>query len=535
MTSPLRISPDARIVTVAEMQAIERSADAAGHSYAAMMERAGAAVAAEILARHAPLLPRPLLLVGPGNNGGDGLVCARHLKEAGADVRVLLWKRRTDAGGDYEQHYAKALRLGVEFASAEEDPGFARLRAWLGEADVVVDALLGTGANRPIEGTLAGLLDAVRAARPAQREPPLLRFVAVDCPSGLDCDSGAADPHSLPADLTVTFAHAKAGHYRFPGAALCGTLLVADIGIPPAQSESVRTFVLTREAVRAWLPARPAASHKGTFGKLMAAAGSVNYPGAASLCLGAAGRVGAGLVTGAVPESIWPVVAAQRPEPTWLPLPAQEGALEAAAAPRLLRALAGYDALLLGCGLTQTPQTVAFVQTLFTEARASQELPPTLIDADGLNCLAQIDGWPALLPAHTVLTPHPAELARLVRRPPAEVTAAHWEVARAAAQTWQAVVLAKGPYTVIAAPAGDLAVLPVATPALATAGTGDVLSGALAGLLAQGLDPFRAACAAAWLHGQAGLLCAAEIGNAGVVAGDLLARLPRAWQQTLTG
>lgn len=517
----------ARLVSVAEMQAIERAADAGGHSYAAMMEQAGAATARAVLDRLGPLAA--LVLVGPGNNGGDGLVCARVLHEAGCPVRVYLWKRRTEAGEDYEGHFARAAALGIESARADADPGFATLRAWLAQASSVIDALLGTGANRPIGGDLAALLEALHAHLAACPDDGRPAVVAVDCPSGLNCDTGAADPLTPAADLTVTFAYAKQGHYRFPGAGLVGDLVVADIGTDAALGEHLRTFVLDGEMLAPLLPRRPAVSHKGTFGKLMVAGGSVNYPGAVSLNLAAAGRVGAGLVTGAVPAPVWPVAAARLADPTWVVLPAEGGNVAGEAADVLGGSLGGYDALLLGCGLTQQPGAVAFVAGVL-----GGDLPPTVLDADGLNCWARLESRPPL-PAQAVLTPHPAEMARLCRTTVADVQAHAWETARTQAAAWNAVVLLKGPYTVIAAPGGGLAVLPVATPALATAGSGDVLAGTVGGLLAQGVEPFAAACLGAWLHGAAGRLCEAEIGPAGVVAADLIERLPRVMAALRTG
>jgi len=521
MPLPFAVPPHAHLLRVSHMQALERAADAAGHSFAAMIEQAGAAVAREIVQRHAPLIPRPLILAGPGNNGGDGLVCGRHLLEAGVRPRIYLWKRSTDPIDDPDGHLARLAAKRVDIARCEDDPDLAQLSAWLEEADILVDALLGTGSNRPIGGELAALLDRCRAALEAM---PHLRVCAVDCPSGLNCDTGAVDPHTLPADFTVTFAAARWGHYTFPGAERCGQVRVADIGIAPTLYPEVGAFVLGAALLAPLLPLRMNASHKGSFGKLMAAVGSVPYAGAAALSLGAAARVGAGLVTGAIPEPVWPVLAAQLREPTWLPLPATGGSFNAEGAGSLRDAAQGYDALLLGCGLTQTESAIAFVTALLK----GPELPPLLIDADGLNCLAHMPNWYASLPARCVLTPHPAEFARLLDRPLSDVTAQRWELALEAAARWQVVVLAKGPYTVIADPEGRLAVLPVATPALATAGTGDVLSGAITGLMAQGVAPFAAACLGAWLHGAAGLLCEEEIGRAGVVAGDVLARLPQA-------
>ena len=517
------IGDGAKIVSVAEMQAIEQAADAAGHGYAAMMEQAGHAVADVIAHRFGTTMPTVLVLAGPGNNGGDGLVCARHLHEAGFTVRVYLWKRAVDTLHDTGGHFAHLEALGVATAHNDDDPDLTTLRQWLDAAGILVDALLGTGANRPIGGALAEILTQARARAAAAP----LTVVAVDCPSGLNCDSGALDPQTLPADVTVTFAYAKHGHYKFPGAGAVGTLLVADIGTDPALARDVATFVLDEAQIRAWLPRRDADSHKGTFGKVMLAVGSRNFPGAAYLSTAAAGRVGAGLVTGAVAEPIWPLVAGRLAEPTWLPLPTgtgdAAGAIAAEAAAVVQERLAGYDALVLGCGLGTAATTREFVKALLHAGT----FPATIIDADGLNNLSRLPAWPRLLPPQTVLTPHPAELARLCDLSVTDVVARRWTLAREKAAAWNTVVLAKGPYTVIAAPDGKLAVLPVATPALATAGTGDVLAGIIGGLLAQGLTPFRAACVGAWLHGKAGERCAAEIGRAGVLASDLLPRLPQ--------
>ncbi|MCX6048791.1 MAG: NAD(P)H-hydrate dehydratase [Chloroflexi bacterium] len=521
-SSSFSIPNELKLVSVAEMQAIEKAADAAGHSYATMMETAGQACADFVLA-HVAAAHTVLVLVGPGNNGGDGLVCARYLQQAGTAVRVYLWKRQTAPAHDYEQHFAKLTALGVTTLHADEDPDFQQLRAWLAGTIIVVDALLGTGSNRQITGQLAELLATVRTAQVAQ---PTMVIVAVDCASGLHCDTGAVDPHTLAADFTVTFAYAKLGHYQFPGVTVTGALTVADIGTAPALADNVRTFLLTAELVRQFLPARPNVSHKGTFGKLMAAVGSVNYPGAAYLSCAAAGRVGAGLITGAVVQPVWGVVAGKLAEPTWEILPTGEGpeagVIGAAAAEVLGAALKGYSTLVMGCGMGQKATTQQFVQALLEKFT----LPPTLIDADGLNCLAKLDNWPQLLPEPCVLTPHPAELSRLCDLSMDEVAAQRWQLARQKAADWQVVLLAKGPYTVVAEPGGLLAVLPVATPALATAGTGDVLSGTIGGLLAQGVEPFAAACLGAWLHGAAGQQCQQAIGPAGVIASDLLLHLP---------
>ena len=483
---------------------IEAAADAADHSYGVMMEMAGQACA-RILGERFPAARSILILVGLGNNGGDGLVCARALYYVGVAVRVYLWKRRTDPAGD------------MEIIHADDDADWQTLHSWADDADLVVDALLGTGNNRSIIGELAELLQIVQRAQLAQT-------VAVDCPSGLNCDTGMLDPQTLAADLTITFGYAKVGHYQFPGAESVGELVVADIGLTSELAADVQTFVLTEKWVGESLPDRSTNSHKGTFGKAMIVAGCTNYAGAAFLACSAAARSGAGLVTGAMPQSLWGPVAGRLAEATWLPLPQTEsGHITAEAVPQLVDALDGYSALLVGCGLGNTASTQEFIHDLFSKR---EKLPPTVIDADGLNCLAQMARWPGLLPKQSVLTPHAREFARLSGLPLDEVLQTRWALAREKAVAWQAVVLLKGPYTVIADPDGRLAVLPVATSALATAGTGDVLAGTIAGLLAQGTSPFCAASLAAWIHGEAGKLCAHEIGLSGVLASDLLSRLP---------
>lgn len=522
-----------KLVSVAQMQRIEKAADARGHSYAAMMEMAGRAVAAAVenAVKNAvedaatPAVRPVLVLAGPGNNGGDGLVCARYLHESGFPVRAYLWKRSTAPEDDYENHFAKLTELGVTTAHADEDDGLHTLRQWLGETGVLVDALLGTGTNRPISGQLGDILD---AAKRAQTERDIL-CVGLDCVSGLNCDTGEVDAHALRADLTVTFAYAKWGHYKFPGAAHSGRICVADIGTPLELADDIRTFVLDGAWVAPLLPDRSTNSHKGSFGKVMASVGSMNFAGAAYLACATAARVGAGLVTGAIPQPVWAPIASKLAEPTWVPLPStDDGQFDGArAAEQLLDKLSGYSALALGCGMGNSAATQEFVATVLQ----SPELPPLLIDADGLNALAQLEMGPSTLPETTVLTPHAAEMARLCGLSISEVLAQRWELARQKAAEWNVIVLVKGPYTVIAHPDGALAVLPIATPALATAGTGDVLSGTITSLLAQGLEPFDAACLGSWVHGKAGELCAVDIGLSGTLASDVIDRLPHVMQQ----
>ncbi len=549
-----------KVITVEKSRELENKAHAGGLSFAEMMENAGRGTAVAIDRYLGASQKRIVVLVGPGNNGGDGLVAAHYLWEMGARVTCYLWKRRAEG----DAHLKRIREDRLPLFGAEDDTSFEALRGLLSAADVVVDALLGVGVDRPIDGTLKELLHAARQAiveRKATRElavvvPPDWAepgpvVVAVDCPTGLNCDTGELDPAALPADMTVTFAYPKVGLLRFPGADAVGNIVVADIAIPPELAEEVGLEMASAEQIRAWLPVRPRAAHKGTFGRALIVAGSVNYVGAAALAGAGAKRVGTGLVTMALPMPIQPAVAANLTEATYLLLPHDMGVIASGAVKVLREKLEEYSALLLGPGLTQEKETVAFVHAFlglernerkghigFVSSAAAEEpelpdLPPLVIDADGLNALAVAKRWWAALPPGTILTPHPGEMARLMGgdMTSKEIQEDREGVATRMATEWNAVVVLKGAFTVVAAPGGRVMIMPFANPALASAGSGDVLAGAIAGLRAQGMDAFEAAVAGAFLHGLAGELARAELGDMGVVAGDLPARLTQALQR----
>lgn len=523
-----------KVFRVAEMVAAEQAADASGHPYAQMMETAGAAVALAVQQRWEIAGKEVLVLVGPGNNGGDGLVAGRYLAEAGATVSFYLYRPR-DAEKD--ENYAAVEKMGLFNVVAPADQRFRVLRLRLRSADIVVDALLGTGVDRPIGGELASLLRQVRAGldersdRSSETAPALVSVsavtpapqagtpivVAVDVPSGLNSDTGALDPLAIPAALTVTFAGPKRGHFIFPGAAAVGELVVAGIGIRPdlPPVAAVPLHLATAEAARALLPPRPRDGHKGTFGTVLVAAGSSHYWGAPLLCGLGAYRAGAGLVALAVPRAVRPVAAGRLPEATYPPVPATEDLDEASAA-MLLEDADRYDALLVGPGMGHAP---GFVEALLAR---QERLPPLVVDADGLNTLAALDDWPARLPRNTILTPHPGEMARLVGCSLAELRARdRVDLAREQAQSWGHVVLLKGAYTVVAAPDGQATLLPFATPALSTAGSGDVLAGIIVALLGQGLAPYDAAVLGGYLHGAAGSIAEELAGTSGLLASDI--------------
>ncbi|MFN2227127.1 MAG: NAD(P)H-hydrate dehydratase [Anaerolineae bacterium] len=546
-----------KIITVDKSRELENRANEGGLSFATMMENAGRGTAEAIRRHIEPKGRRVVVLVGPGNNGGDGLVAAHYLWTMGARVTCYLWKR---SDGD-DANMRRVEEDGLPILWAEDDDEFEALRGLLAGADVLIDALLGVGISLPVRDNLARLLDQVRACLDERRSAPALApvvpadvagqgplVVAVDCPTGLDSDSGELDPHALRADVTITFAYPKAGLLRFPGAEAAGQLVVADIGIPPELADDVELEMATAERIGRWLPERSASSHKGTFGKALIVAGSVNYVGAAALAGSAATRVGTGLVTMALPMPIQPAVAANLTEATYLLLPHDMGVISSGAVKLVREQMGDYQALLLGPGLGREKETSLFVRRFLGLEReerkgrlgfvASSEAededrpdrPPLVVDADGLNIMSTVDEWWASLPAETIITPHPGEMARLMggETTAGDVQADREGLARRMAKAWNVVLVLKGAFSVVAAPDGRCLIIPFANPGLATAGTGDVLAGAIAGFRAQGMAAFEAAAAGAYIHGLAGELARAELGEAGMVAGDLLPRLPLA-------
>ena len=531
------------------MRAIEAASVARGATWHGLMEVAGARVAGAALEWLGPgTRQRVVVLCGPGNNGGDGLVVSRHLAAHGWEVRCLLWKRRAE--GD-ERLRAPLVGSTVELRDLMPGKWESVLGAYLDWSTVVIDGLLGTGLTRDIEGELAEIIS--RIAKSGRK------CVAIDIPTGVDGDTGVIRGVALKADMTVTLGHYKYGHFVHPGKDLRGILRLEDIGLNAQDSRAMaRGELLTDEHIKAMLPERPDDANKGTFGKAFVVAGSINYIGAAALAVQGAMRVGTGLVTLGCPGDLLSIMAVKLTECTFMPLPSDMGAIAPHAIEKLRDVLKEYKSLLIGCGLGQDKETVAFIKGLFTKldapahissrpmgfaSRAVQaevheserpHLPPLVLDGDALNILAAWGEWTGAVPESTILTPHPGEMARLLNTTVDEVQADRVGMARRAASEWKQVVVLKGAASVIAGPSGEVFVSPFSNPALASAGTGDVLAGAIAGLLAQGLSPLDAACAGVYLHGLAGELLREEFGVSGGLAGDLPVLLVRA-QRRLRG
>jgi NAD(P)H-hydrate epimerase len=517
-----------KLVSVSEMQAIEREADASGLSYVEMMENAGLGLAERVLASHSQSGERKALgLVGSGNNGGDTLVALAYLASKGWQTAAYLVRPRLAD----DPLMARLEDHGGEIAAAEGDLSFSRLAELLRMHTIVLDGVLGTGIRLPLKPEVAAVLDFNRQFVSTQG---ITHVVAVDCPSGVDCDTGEAAPECIPAERTVTMAAVKQGLLKFPAFKLVGRLELVGIGLAgedepfapnPLTWQAVKRFVPDGEYVRRVLPARPLDAHKGTFGTALVIAGSVDYTGAALLAGRAAYRSGAGLVTLAVPKPLHAALAGHFPEVTWAPLPDMDGFISADGVPKLIANINRATALLIGPGFGQEETTRAFLDELLNAAQSKDgmSLPGPVIDADGLKLLASLKGWPGRLASTAVLTPHPGEMAILTGLKTAEIQADRLGVAERFAREWGHVVVLKGAFTVIAAPDGRTAVVPVASPALARAGSGDVLGGLIAGLRAQGVEAFQAATAAGWIHAQAGLRAAEQLGStAAVLAGDLI-------------
>ncbi len=511
-----------KIVTIAEMQQAERDCARFGVSTHDLMENAGKAVAEQVRRIAGDLRKHDILvLVGPGNNGSDGLVAARHLFDWQTG-RIMVYL--CGARPPQDLNLAEVKKRGINIQAATDDTDLTIFNEWLSKATLVIDAIFGTGKSRPLAGVYAQILRSVRDAKTVR---PSLRTVAVDLPSGVDADTGAADANTPYFDETVTLGLPKVGLFNFPAMEKTGKIQVVDIGIPDSVVESIRFELMTVAQVASELPKRPLVSHKGSFGKVLSITGSLDYSGAAYLACSASNRVGAGLTTLALARTLVPILAAKLTEVTYLPLPEAGPDLASLEALSLIRrALPQYNVLLAGCGIGQSQATADLILPLIFEERTA--LPLTVLDADALNILSSRQDWPRRFSGDAVLTPHPAEMARLTGKTIERIQTHRIEATREAADSWHKTVVLKGAYTVIAAPGGRVRISPFANPGLSSAGTGDVLAGSIAGFLAQGLKPFEAASCGVYVHGLAAEMVRDQMGDAGMLAGDLLPALPKA-------
>ncbi|MFC2035182.1 NAD(P)H-hydrate dehydratase [Chloroflexota bacterium] len=508
-----------KLVTANQMQQIDQQCASIGLSTDVLMKNAGKSVAEEIKKilgdsdqQHI------LLLIGPGNNGGDGLVAAKHLHNWGAQVSLYLFGQRS---GD-DQNLELTRQCGITCFESTQDQKMKTLDSLLASATTVIDAIFGTGTNRPLIGIYSQVLDRVSQAKERQQS---IRIIALDLPSGLNANSGAVDPACLHADSTITLGLPKVGLFNLPGAENAGKITVTDIGIPEYLSEKIASELIVDDWVRSILPKRPLGANKGSFGRVLVVAGSINYIGAAYLACSGAIRVGAGLVTLATATSLQSILASKLTEVTYLPLSeSAPGIISTQAAELIHQELHDCDVLLLGCGLGQNQSVIRFIKSVLFKLSPS---PPSLVlDADALNTLANIPHWWRRLPENAILTPHPGEMARLAGISVEEILSDKVGIVKKKALEWHKTIVLKGANTVVVTPDGKSRISPIANPGLASAGTGDILSGIIAGLSAQGLSVFDAAACGVYLHATAGEMVKDRLGDTGMIATDLLPALP---------
>jgi len=521
MDAPSRVRP-LRILNARQMRAADRRAiDEVGIPSIVLMENAGRQVVAalETLVDDLPLRT-VAVLCGTGNNGGDGFVVARALQQRGLDPAVFLIGTTADVRGDARINLDILGQLGTPVVEVADASAWELHGSEATGADLIVDAIVGTGLNRALTGLHETIVADVNASGTT--------VVAVDLPSGLSADS--ADPlgPSIHAAVTVTLAAPKVPLVLPPAEHTAGDVVIAEIGIPSFvldEVEGPRLYLLTRDYVRSLVPPRSPDAHKGDFGRVVVVAGSLGMTGAAALSARAALRTGAGLVTVATPATVQPVVAGLGSEFMTVPLPDADGRVTAEAVDRVLDLAA--DVVAVGPGLGSGPGVVAFVRALLERCES-----PLILDADALNACA---GDPAVLVGReerpVVITPHPGEMARLLGCATEDVQANRVGLATEFAARHGVTVVLKGYRTIIATPEGQVFVNPTGSPGMATAGSGDVLTGMLAAALAQLLDPPTACQLAAYLHGAAGELADADEGEMSMVAGDIVSHIGDAVQE----
>jgi ADP-dependent NAD(P)H-hydrate dehydratase / NAD(P)H-hydrate epimerase len=512
-----------KVVSGEVMQMMDRRAiEEHGVSGLTLMENAGRGCVEAIVAEFGcGRGEKAVVVAGKGNNGGDGYVIARLLRERGWQVATFVLAERDEIVGDARVNLDLLMDAAVVFCP--EEWALGRYVSVFREAAVIVDALLGTGLKSEVRGAYADAIGMINGAgKPV---------VAVDIPSGIDSVTGRVLGCAVKADLTITFALAKLGHVLFPGEDHTGRLQVVDIGIPPEVAASAEMCeFLDVAAIKPLLRKRERSAHKGRFGHCLVVAGSTGKTGAAAMAANSAVRTGAGLVTLAVPASLNAILEVKTTEAMTLPLPdSGEGYLSRLAKEAIVEAFAGKDAVALGPGISWRRETALLVRDLVEEA-----VLPLVIDADGLNALS--DDPSVLLrkkSADLILTPHPGEMARLAGIATVDVEADRIGTARSFAARYGVYLVLKGARTVIAAPDGSIAINGSGNPGMASGGMGDVLTGVLVALLGQGYDPFTACKLGVFLHGYAADLAAAEKGEIGMSASDVQERLPYALKQLM--
>ncbi|NLH97696.1 MAG: NAD(P)H-hydrate dehydratase [Clostridiaceae bacterium] len=491
-----------------------------------LMENAAAAVAAQARAMMGGCAGKRVTVVaGRGNNGGDAFAAARLLHSKGADVRVYLVGEKTGLSGDALFNMEILERIGTGVTEITENIEMSSFLADMYTSDLVIDGLFGTGLSRDIEGTAAEVI-----ARINQFGRPVL---SIDIPSGIDGRDGSIRGVCVKADATVTFGLPKLGLVLHPGCLYTGTLITADIGIPPCVigKQDIKTGIIDLDMVSAMIPQRKPDSNKGDYGRVLIVTGSTGMTGSGCLASMAALRTGAGLVYTGVPQSLAPVYSSHMTEPIVIPLEdSGTGRLSASCTEHILGLMDKMDVVAIGPGLTAGDDIRKIVGAVIENCRV-----PLVMDADALNAISADPSVLKKLKAEAVLTPHPGEMARLTGTNTKQVQSDRIGTATAFAQQYGVTVVLKGNRTVVAYPDGRVLINTTGNAGMATAGTGDVLTGMIAGIAAQGVPAGDAAAAGVYLHGLAGDAAADCKGMHGMVAGDIVDILPVAIREALEG
>lgn len=504
------------IASTAQMRECDRiTIEELGLPGLVLMENASRSVAFEILEWFGddPSARIVWIVCGKGNNGGDGFAVARHLKNAGITVYVTLLGDSEGLKGDAKFNCELFRQLGGEIFEISGKKG---VEPPPNSPDLIVDALLGTGFTGSVRGKYAAAIEMINDM--------VARIVAVDIPSGVEGDSGSVNGPAIEADVTVTFGLLKQGLVLPPGRELAGDVIVADIGIPPetVNQQSIRQLMVDESDVRRHLPHRKITAHKGDAGHVYLLAGAPGLTGAAAMSAKAAMRTGAGLVVVGVPCSLNPVLETKLDEAMTQPLPETgTGCLSSEAVNSAVMRIKWAHAVAIGPGLGQDPDTLILLENLLPEITQ-----PLVLDADGLNHIANKPALLESLPEGTILTPHPGELARLTGLTTGSILSNRIETAREWAAEWRVVLVLKGSPTVTASPDGTVYINSTGNPGMATGGSGDVLTGIIASLAAQGIDSTTAAWMGVYLHGVAGDIAKEDRGVHGMVAGDIIDSLP---------
>lgn len=509
------------LVTASEMKEIDKKAtEAFGIPTLNLMENAGKGLAEAIL-KFYPASKRIAVLCGKGNNGGDGLVAARYLSET-ASVAVFLLCSKNEITEDAKANLTSFKGKLFEVTGEE---GLKKAISGAAKADIIIDAIFGTGLKSAVSGLIKDAIEGINSLNK--------QVVSADIPSGINSDTGQVMGAAVRADLTVTFGMPKAGLYLFPGHEYAGRIEVIDIGLPEAliSGEKIKTGIIEQDDIAPLFPKRQKDTHKGSYGHLLVIAGSRGKTGAAAMAAVSAMRTGAGVVTLAVPKNLQPIYEMKLTEVMTEPLSeAEKWSIGENALGEIIKLAEDKSALVLGPGISPTQAAIKVMAGLIETITQ-----PVVIDAGGVDAVVANPDILKNAKGARVITPHPGEMGRLLGLSPRDIQANRIEIARSFAEKNNVHVVLKGAHTVIAAPDGKVFINITGNPGMATAGTGDVLTGMIGGLLAQSFSPEKAAIAAVYLHGLAGDMVRDEKGEYGILATDIIEKIPFAIKKVAGG